>query len=68
MAVQRRTLHAQSEDPIAKDKRMDEAHKAANGKRFELKKRMYLNGRLIYPGELDGRRCGFRHVLRGING
>jgi hypothetical protein len=53
--------------PSAKDIRQDAAHKAANGKRYEVIKGMLLNGRLTMPGREDGCKCFSRPIIPGFD-
>ncbi|MCP2041675.1 SPP1 gp7 family putative phage head morphogenesis protein [Neisseria sp. HSC-16F19] len=41
------------------------SHVAANGKRFEVAKGMYLDGKWVQPGEEINCRCASRSVLKG---
>lgn len=52
--------------PSAKDIRQDAAHKAADGKRYELAKGMRLNGKFTTPGREEGCRCASRAIIPGI--
>ena len=53
--------------PSAKDIRQDAAHKAADGKRYEVAKGMLLNGRLTMPGRDEGCKCTSRPIIRGFD-
>ncbi len=53
--------------PSAKDIRQDAAHKAANGKRYEVAKGMLLNGRWAMPGRDEGCRCVSRSIIPGLD-
>jgi uncharacterized protein with gpF-like domain len=53
--------------PSAKDIRQDAAHKAANGKRYEVAKGMLLNGRYKWPGQDEGCRCASRSIIPGLD-
>jgi len=52
--------------PSAKDIRQDAAHKAADGKRYEVAKGMLLNGRYKWPGQDLGCRCVHKSIIPGI--
>jgi hypothetical protein len=49
--------------PSVKDIRQDAAHRAADGKRYEVAKGMLLNGRWTMPGQEEGCKCFSRPVL-----
>jgi hypothetical protein len=53
--------------PSAKDILQDKAHKAANGKRYEVAKGMLLNGRLTMPGREKGCKCFSRSIIPGFD-
>lgn len=53
--------------PSAEDIRQDAAHKAANGKRYQIAKGMFLNGRFTMPGWAEGCRCSSRSVIPGFD-
>jgi hypothetical protein len=53
--------------PSAKDICQDVAHKAADGKRYEVAKGMLLNGRLTMPGREEGCKCVSRSVIPGLD-
>jgi hypothetical protein len=53
--------------PSAKDIRQDAAHKAADGKRYEVIKGMRLNGRLTMPGREEGCKCFSRPIIAGFD-
>jgi hypothetical protein len=52
--------------PSAKDIRQDAAHRAADGKRFEVAKGMLLNGQLTMPGREEGCKCASRSIIPGL--
>lgn len=54
-------------NPWAKDIRQDAAHKAANGKRYEIAKGMVLNGRRTMPGWDEGCKCVSGPVVKGFS-
>ena len=43
------------------------SHVAANGKRFNVNKGMYLDGKWVQPGEEINCRCTSRSVIKGFN-
>ena len=43
------------------------SHVAANGKRFDVSKGMYLDGKWVQPGEEINCRCTSRSVIKGFN-
>ena len=53
--------------PSVEDVRQDAEHKAANGKRYEIAKGMFLNGRFTIPGWADGCRCSSRSIIPGFD-
>lgn len=53
--------------PSAKDIRQDTAHRASNGKRYEIAKGMLMNGRLVMPGQDEGCKCISRPVIPGLD-
>lgn len=53
--------------PSAKDIRQNEAHKAADGKRYEISQGMLINGRLTMPGRDEGCKCFSRAVIPGLS-
>ncbi len=53
--------------PSAKDIRQDTAHKAADGKKYEVSKGMLLNGRLTMPGQDEGCKCISRSIIPGLD-
>lgn len=53
--------------PSAKDICQDAAHKAANGKWYEVAKGMLLNGRFTLPGREDGCKCSSRPIIPGFD-
>jgi hypothetical protein len=55
------------ENPSAKDIRRDAAHRAADGKRYEVARGMALNGRLTMPGWEDGCKCVSRSIIPGLD-
>lgn len=53
--------------PTRQEIRRDAAHKAANGKKFDISKGMFLNGKWTYPGRGDGCKCIARAIISGIS-
>ena len=53
--------------PSAKDIRQDAAHRAVNGKRYEVIKGMLLNGRLTMPGWEERCKCVSRPIIPGLD-
>jgi len=53
--------------PSAKDTLQDAAHRAANGKRYEVMSGMLLNGRLTWPGREEGCKCFSRPIIPGLD-
>jgi hypothetical protein len=45
----------------------DAAHKAANGKSFDVSKGMFLDGKWTWPGVEPGCRCVSKSVVRGFS-
>ena len=50
----------------SKDRRQDEAHKAANGKIYKIKKGLFINGKWTYPGWDEGCGCVAIPVIEGF--
>ena len=53
--------------PSAKDIRQDAAHKAANGKQYEIAKGLLMNGRLEMPGWEAGCKCVSGSIIPGLD-
>ncbi|HEY5305172.1 MAG TPA: hypothetical protein VIJ52_00695 [Pseudolabrys sp.] len=53
--------------PSDQDKRQDAAHRAANGKIFEISKGMFLDGKRTWPGVEPGCRCASMPVVAGFS-
>jgi hypothetical protein len=45
----------------------DAAHRAANGKPFDISRGMFLNGKWTWPGVEPGCRCVSKSVIRGFS-
>jgi hypothetical protein len=52
--------------PTDADRKQDAAHKAANGKRFEIGKGLLINGEWTLPGRGNGCKCVSRSVIPGL--
>lgn len=50
-------------EPTSKEKRMNAAHKNANGKRYKIEKGMFLNGKWTWPGCEEGCKCVSRTIV-----
>lgn len=48
-------------------RKMDDAHKAANGQKYALKTGLKINGRYEYPGEKYGCKCISRPFIPGFD-
>jgi uncharacterized protein with gpF-like domain len=53
--------------PSARDIGQDAAHKAADGKRYEVAKGMLLKGRWTMPGQNEGCKCISRLIIPGFD-
>ncbi len=49
------------------DSRQDAAHKAANGKRYDVSKGMFVDGKWTRPGQEEGCRCVSKPVIKGFS-
>jgi TPR repeat protein len=49
--------------PTAADIRQDSAHRAANGKKYEIAKGLFVDGKWARPGVEEGCKCSARSVL-----
>ena len=52
--------------PSAAEIQQDSAHHAANGKRYEISKGLFLEGKWTWPGVEEGCKCVSRSVLPGL--
>ena len=52
--------------PTDADHKQDAAHKAANGKRFEIGKGLLMDGEWTFPGRGAGCKCASRSVIPGL--
>jgi uncharacterized protein with gpF-like domain len=53
-------------DPTPQETRRDAAHKAANGKTYDVSKGMYLNKKWTWPGVEDGCKCMSKSFIPGL--
>jgi uncharacterized protein with gpF-like domain len=53
--------------PTGQENLQDAAHKAANGKQFDVSKGMFLDGKWTWPGVEPGCRCVSKPVVRGFS-
>ena len=58
---------ANRKKPSTKDIRQDAAHKAADGKRYEVAKGMLLNGRYKWPGQDPACKCVSMSIIPGLD-
>jgi hypothetical protein len=49
--------------PTAADVQQDTAHRSANGKRYEISKGLFVDGKWTRPGAEEGCKCSSRSVL-----
>jgi len=47
--------------------RQDAAHRAANGKRYEISKGLFVDGKWTWPGAEDSCKCVSRAILPGLS-
>jgi hypothetical protein len=52
--------------PVAADVQQDSAHRLANGKRYEISKGLFVDGKWTWPGVEEGCKCSSRAVLPGL--
>jgi hypothetical protein len=52
--------------PTDVDRKQDAAHKAANGKRFEIGKGLLIDGEWTLPGRGNGCKCASRSIIPGL--
>jgi hypothetical protein len=57
--------HVNPRKPTARDAQRDNAHRAADGKRYNISKGMRIGGRYVHPGDAPGCKCASRSVLPG---
>jgi hypothetical protein len=53
--------------PTPADRSMDEAHKAADGTRYQVANGLVLNGRRTWPGRREGCRCFSKSIVPGFS-
>jgi hypothetical protein len=49
--------------PVAADVQQDSAHRLANGKRYEIGKGLFVDGKWTWPGVEEGCKCSSRAVI-----
>jgi hypothetical protein len=54
-------------EPTGQESQQNAAHKAANGKSFDVSKGMFLDGKWTWPGVEPGCRCMSRPVVPGLS-
>jgi hypothetical protein len=54
--------------PVATDVQQDSAHRSANGKRYEISKGLFVDGKWTWPGVEEGCKCSSRPILAGLKG
>jgi hypothetical protein len=54
-------------NPTDQENRQDAAHRAANGKLFDVSKGMFLDGKWTWPGVEPGCRCVSNSVVAGFS-
>jgi hypothetical protein len=52
--------------PSATDVQQDSAHRLANGRRYEISKGLFVNGKWTWPGTEEGCKCTFRSIIPGL--
>ena len=52
--------------PSAAEVQRDAAHCAANGKRYEISKGLFVDGKWTWPGVEEGCKCASRAILPGL--
>jgi len=52
--------------PLPADIQQDSAHQLANGKKYEIKKGLFIDGKWTWPGVEEGCKCSSRAVLPGF--
>jgi hypothetical protein len=52
--------------PATADVQRDSAHRLANGKRYEISKGLFVDGKWTWPGVEEGCKCSSRSVLPGL--
>jgi hypothetical protein len=54
--------------PSAEEVQQDAAHRAANGKRYEVSKGLFVDGKWTWPGVEEDCKCVSRSILPGLEG
>jgi hypothetical protein len=52
--------------PVSADVKRDAAHCSANGKRYEISKGLFVDGKWTWPGVEEGCKCASRAILPGL--
>ena len=52
--------------PSAAEVQRDAAHSAANGKKYEIDKGLFVDGKWTWPGVEEGCKCASRSILPGL--
>ena len=52
--------------PVVEYVQQDSAHRAANGKKFEISKGLFVDGKWTWPGVEEGCKCSSRPILPGL--
>jgi len=52
--------------PTASEVQQDSAHREANGKRYEIKRGLFVDGKWTWPGFEDGCKCVSRAIIPGL--
>ncbi|MHB1023827.1 MAG: hypothetical protein ACYC46_05690 [Acidobacteriaceae bacterium] len=52
--------------PTTADVQQDSAHRTANGKRYEISKGLFVDGKWTWPGVEEGCKCAARAILPGL--
>lgn len=55
-----------SSHPGGTDVQQDSAHRSANGKKFEIGKGLFVDGKWTWPGVEEGCKCSSRSILPGM--
>jgi len=54
--------------PTVAEAQQDSAHSAANGKKFDINKGLFLNGKWTWPGFEKGCKCSSKSVIPALEG
>jgi hypothetical protein len=52
--------------PTATEMQQDAAHRAANGRRYEISKGLFVDGKWTWPGVEEGCKCTSRSIIPGL--